>query len=88
MWTKADERFLRTLRIESTHPPAPLPRFRVEPSDVEGEYRVVDALRQYRPTFDFGTDWKDPRAAAEDLAAQLNEKHAAGARKTDDEDGA
>lgn len=77
MWTKADEKVLRSMRIEATDPPAPLPRFRVEPSEVEGEYQVVDSLRHFKPAFDFGTDWTDPRAAAEDLARQLNEKHMA-----------
>lgn len=77
MWTKADEKYLRSMRVVATDPPAPLPRFRVEPSDVEGWYRVVDALRKFKPAFDFGTDWRDPRAAAEDLARQLNEKHTA-----------
>lgn len=74
MWTQVDLRFLRSLRIESDAI-APLGRFRVEPSDVEGEYRVIDSLRKYRAAFDFGTDWQDPRGAAEDLARQLNEKH-------------
>jgi hypothetical protein len=77
MWSKADALFLRSLRIVAADPPAPLPRFRVEASDIEGEYRVIDTLRRYRSAFEFGPDWKDPRAAAEDLAGQLNEKHIA-----------
>lgn len=77
MWSKPDTAFLRSLRILATDPPPPLPRFRVEPGDIEGWYRVIDALRQYRSAFEFGPDWKDPRAAAEDLARQLNEKHVA-----------
>lgn len=75
MWTKADERFLRSMRIVAADAPPALPRFRVEQSAIEGEYTVIDSLRHFKAAFDFGTDWQDPRAAAEDLARQLNEKH-------------
>jgi hypothetical protein len=77
MWSIADQRFLRSLRIASTNPPAPLPRFRVEVSEIEGGYRVVDALRKFRTTHEVGQEFADPRAAAEDIAAQLNTKHVA-----------
>jgi hypothetical protein len=89
MWTKSDQRFLRSLRIESTNPPVPLPRFRVEPSDVEGGYRVIDTLNQviaskrliYRTVYEVDetgvAGFSDPRDAAENIAAQLNVKHGA-----------
>lgn len=75
MWTKDDLRLLRSMRIDAADPPEALPRFRVEPGDIDGWYRVIDVVRGFRPSFDFGPDWQDPRAAAEDLAGQLNEKH-------------
>jgi hypothetical protein len=76
MWSKSDARFLRSLRIESTNPPAPLPRFRVEPSDIEGGYRVIDSNRKHRSVYEVDqSTFNDPRAAAEDIAAQMNAKH-------------
>lgn len=78
MWSLRDEKFLRTMRIASSPPPVDLPRFRVEPSDREGWYRVYDAHRlpQFVLSGEIGPPIENPRAAAEDLAAQLNEKHA------------
>ena len=75
MWTKADETFLRRMRIAPVDPPTPLPRFRVEPAEIDGWYRVIDAVRSFETKSEFGPPFKDPRAAAEDLARQLNEKH-------------
>ena len=75
VWTLNDRRFLRSMRIASSDPPDPLPRFRVEPSRVEGYYAIVDAERKWRSTFEFGgKEFPDPRAAAENYAAQLNAK--------------
>jgi len=71
MWTQDDLRYLRSLRIESTNPPEPLPRFQVEPSEVDGEYRVIDRTHPTRK-FEFGPMWPDPRRAAEDYAHHLN----------------
>ena len=76
MWTRTDERFLRSMRIRSTDPPAALPRFRVEPSRVAGRYLVIDAERDFKPVADVGAkDFPDPRAAAEELARQRNAGH-------------
>lgn len=88
MWTKNDERFLRTMCITATHPPPPLPRFRVEAGDVAGWYRVIDAEKRFQKHQDFGPAVGDPRAAAEAMAVRLNAKHVTNARKGDDEDGA
>lgn len=74
-WTTKDERFLRSLGITSSDPPAPLPRFRVEASDRAGFYRVLDARRAFRVAAEIGPPVKEPRESAEDLARQLNEKH-------------
>jgi len=76
MWTLADQKFLRSLRITPDAQPPPLPRFRVEAGTVDGEYHVIDQLRKYRVAFVFGVEWKGKaRAAAEQLAGELNEKH-------------
>lgn len=76
MWGPADMQFLRSMRIAATNPPAPLPRFRVEPTKLPGWYRVIDAAVRYKPVNDFGPDsFSDPRGAAEDLARQRNEQH-------------
>lgn len=83
MWTKADEKLLRQLRIERGDPPAPLPRFQVVVSEIEGEYQVIDRHRQYRASFDFGPDWPDPREAAERWADRLNAEHARASTEDD-----
>jgi len=74
-WTKADATFLRSLRVAWSGPPPPLPRFRVEPSAVDDEgYRVIDTWRKFRSVVECGPkEFKDPRAAAEDVARQMNE---------------
>lgn len=70
-WSRDDRAFLRSLRIAAADPPPPLPRFRVEPSDVAGwQYRRLRSVVGLCEAF------PDPRAAAEDLARQLNEEHA------------
>jgi hypothetical protein len=91
MWTEADRRLLRSMRIECDAPPPPLPplpRFRAVPTGLTGWYRVVDGVR---PMLDFGPEnFRDPRAAAEDSARQLNERHAVSnaPQRREDEDGA
>lgn len=90
MWTEDDKRFLRSMRIKADAPPTalpPLPRYRAVPTALAGWYRVVDGRRR-RPVEDFGPEnFKDPRAAAEDVARQMNARQAA-VRKPEDEDGA
>ena len=77
MWTEADKKFLRSLRVQVDRPLAPLPplpRFRVLPIAIKGWYRVIDAQRRSKPVCDFGPEnFPDPRLAAEDYARQLNE---------------
>lgn len=77
MLTESDRRFLRSLRITADDMPAPLPRlprFRAVPTAVRGWYRVVDGVRR-KAVEDFGPEnFKDPRAAAEDVARQMNER--------------
>lgn len=77
MWTVNDKRFLRSMRIQSTDPPVPLPRFRVEPAATKGWYRVIDSV--FRPVVEiekFGPkSIPNARAAADDKAAELNAKH-------------
>lgn len=75
MWTLRDQTFLRSLGITPVPAPPDLPRFRVEPSDRPGWYRVYDAHRQWTLKSEIGPPLENPRGAAEDLAAQLNEKH-------------
>lgn len=88
MWTEADRRFLRSLRIAADDLPPPLlplPRFRAVPTALTGWYRVVDGLRR-RPVWDFGPEnFADPRAAAEDAARQMNERHESSVRRRDDD---
>jgi hypothetical protein len=70
MWTTNDKRFLRSMGIDASDPPAPLPRFRVEPPDAEGRYRVIDAKTPR-------SKWMakfDSRAAAEACADEMNGK--------------
>jgi hypothetical protein len=70
MWTTNDKKFLRTMGIASSDPPAPLPRFRVEPPDAEGQYRVIDAKTpRSKWTATFAT-----REAAEACANEMNGK--------------
>lgn len=76
MWTKDDQVFLRKMRVDTSDPPPPLPRFRVEPCVDEGWYRVIDARRNFALKSEFGPPFEDPRASAEDLAKQLNEQYA------------
>lgn len=77
MFTESDRRFLRSLRIRADAMPPPLPRlprFRAVPTAVSGWYRVIDGVRR-RAVEDFGPEnFKDPRAAAEDVARQMNER--------------
>lgn len=82
MWTRSDQKFLRSLRICVGDPLASLPRFRVEPAPRPGWYRVMDMDRrdrQRRPMVksEIGPPLKDPRSAAEDLARQLNGENVA-----------
>lgn len=86
-WFESDVAFLRSLRIVSSDPPPPLPRFRVEAAKKAGDYRVIDALHRYRPRWVFSSDRADPRAAAESLARQLNEQHATASKVADKTDG-
>lgn len=74
MWTQDDLRELRRWRIEPS-PLHPLPRFQVEPSEIEGEYSVIDRCRKYRAAFVFPATWSDPRAEAQATADELNAKH-------------
>lgn len=77
MWTRADEAYLRRLRIASDHPPEALPRFFVEPLLDDGEYGVLDRLNKFRVAFIYPPQWPDPRAEAEACASALNAKHLA-----------
>ncbi len=76
MWTVNDRRFLKSLRIEPDEPPPAPRRYHAEPGVIEGEYVIVDKGRK-----PFGirhmrlTNFPDPRAAAADIARQLNEEH-------------
>lgn len=80
-WSISDKRFLKSLEIATTDPPAPLPRFRVEPSDVAGRYWVYQVIEKGKRTAvltvaDVGSpEFPDPRAAAEEIARQKNEEH-------------
>jgi len=56
-------------------PAPPSPRFVVEPGKVPGEYNMVDRLRRSRVTVFTPSAFKNPRAAAEDVARQMNEKY-------------
>lgn len=75
IWSNSDKRYLRSLRVESIDPPHPLPRFQVEPAEMEGEYRVFDRLDKYRETHIIAAHFDNPRAMAEAIASELNEKH-------------
>lgn len=74
MWTEADRRFLRSMRIDGGEGPPPLTRFVVEPGTTDGEFHVVDRRKRFADHV-FGTGWTDPRAAAEDFARQMNDTH-------------
>lgn len=86
-WTLTDRRFLRSLRIVADAPAPPSPRFVVEPWMNPGEFVLVDRVGLGRSagamTVFTPSSFKDPRAAAEDVARQMNEKH-----KAPTEDGA
>lgn len=77
MWSTSDKRFLRSMGIAIDAPPTPLPplpRFYVVPTALPGWYRVMD-WRRRKPMCDFGPEhFKDPRAAAEDYARQMNDR--------------
>lgn len=78
-WSIADKRFLRALRIVADAPAPPLPRFVVEPGMNAGEFVLVDRVGRGRyagaTTVFTPASFPDPRAAAEDVARQMNEKH-------------
>lgn len=78
-WWKSDQEFLRSLRIVADDPAPPLPRFVVEPGVNEGEFLVIDRVARSRyagaTTVFTPRCFKDPRAAAEDVARQMNEKY-------------
>jgi hypothetical protein len=64
------------MRIEFEHPPPPLPRFQVEPSETEdGGYSVLDRLNKYCETHVIAAHFDNPREVAEAIANELNEKH-------------
>ena len=79
MWSKTDARFLHSLRIVADAPAPPLPRFVVEPGVNAGEYILVDRVGRGRyagaATVFTPSSFADPRAAAEDVARQMNEKY-------------
>lgn len=75
MWTENDKRYLRSLRIVSSDPPSPLPRFQVETAAVEGEYQVIDRLIQFRATHTIAATFNDPRSVADAIATELNTKY-------------
>lgn len=75
-WSINDSRFLRSLRIVADEPPTPSLRFVVEPGKVDGEFNVRDQLGRFSDHVFTPKNFKDTKAAAEDFARQLNEKHA------------
>lgn len=78
-WWVSDQRFLRSMRIVADAPAPPLPRFVVEPGANDGEFLVVDRVARGRyagaTTVFTPRCFQDPRAAAEDVARQMNEKY-------------
>lgn len=74
VWTKADARYLKSLRVEVDDPPPALPRFQVEPI-ADGEYQVIDALLKHRATHTISAQFENPRAVAEAIADELNQKY-------------
>lgn len=78
-WSVSDKRFLRSMRIVADAPAPPLPRFVVEPGMNEGEFVLVDRHGRGRyaaaTTVFTPASFQDPRAAAEDVARQMNEKY-------------
>lgn len=74
-WSLNDKRFLRSLRIVADAPAPPSPRFVVEPGTVDGEYHVVDRLKRFND-YIVNKSYKDPKAAANEYARQMNAKHA------------
>lgn len=78
-WWVSDAQFLRSLRIVADAPAPPLPRFVVEPGAHEGEFLVIDRYARSRyagaATVFTPACFKNPRAAADDVARQMNEKY-------------
>jgi hypothetical protein len=77
-WSVSDKKFLRSLRVVADEPAAPSLRFVVERGKNVGEFNVIDRQRRSRSTVCTPAAFADPRAAAEDIARQLNEKHHTG----------
>lgn len=74
MWTLADKRYLRALKVQADDPPPPLPRFQVVPAQA-GEYEVIDRLVKFRATHTIAATFDNPRAVAEAIADALNQKY-------------
>lgn len=74
-WSINDARFLRSLRIVADAPPPPSLRFVVEPGAVDGTFDVVDRQRRFHTHSFAPKEFKQPRAAAEAFATQMNTKH-------------
>lgn len=74
-WSVNDRRLLRWLRIEAGEP-TPVSRFYVQPGSIDGEFDVIDREKKSRPHVFTPKAFKDVRAAAEDFARQMNERHA------------
>ena len=78
-WTVDDRRFMRSLRIVADDPAPPLPRFVVEPGMNVGEYILIDRYARGRyaggATVFTPKSFENPRAAADDVARQMNEKY-------------
>lgn len=76
-WSVEDAKFLRSLRIVADEPAPPSPRFVVEPGKNAGEFQVVDRLKRSGDHVFTKKAFKGQnlRAAAEDFARQMNEKH-------------
>lgn len=82
-WSFNDNRFLRSLRIVADEPAPPSPRFVVDPTLIDGEYQVIDREKRCRPITSSGKVFRATRAAAENFANYLNEKHPAEKRGTE-----
>lgn len=74
-WSINDKRFLRSLRIVADAPAPASPRFVVMAGKHAGEYNVVDRLNRCADHVFTPDNFDDPKAAADDFAQQLNEKH-------------